>query len=62
MFAGTPDGVFLSMNNGTSWVNAGLVHTYILSLCVSSTEIGKTNLFAGTADKGVFLSTDNGTS
>ncbi|MCX6136786.1 MAG: T9SS type A sorting domain-containing protein [Ignavibacteriales bacterium] len=47
---GAPSGgVFLSTNNGTSWVNTGLINT------------AGTNLFAGT-DGGVFLSANNGTS
>jgi hypothetical protein len=60
LFAGTFDGgVFLSINNGTSWaaVNTGLTDTSVMALLVSDK-----NLFAGTYDGGVFLSTNNGTS
>jgi hypothetical protein len=52
------DGVFLSTNNGSSWivVNTGLTNTYVRAL----TTCGP-NIFAGT-QSGVFRSTDNGTS
>jgi hypothetical protein len=58
LFASTEGGVFLSTNNGTSWIAAstGLTNTYIHNIAVSGT-----NLFAGT-EGGVFLSTNNGTS
>ena len=59
LFAGTwGGGVFLSIDNGTSWtaVNSGWTYTTVLSLAVSGT-----NLFAGTGG-GVFLSINNGTS
>ena len=58
-FAGTGgSGVFLSINNGTSWtaVNSGLTNPDISSLAVSGS-----NVFAGTGSSGVFLSTNNGT-
>jgi hypothetical protein len=71
LFAGTNGGgVFLSTNGGTDWtaVNTGLTDTVIQALVVSPASGGTgpmgasgTNLFAGTS-KGVFLSTDNGTS
>jgi len=53
------DGVFLSMNNGTSWtaINNGLTNTRVSSLAT----IGN-NIFAGTNGGGVYLSTNNGTS
>ena len=57
LYAGTGgSGIFLSTNNGTSWmaINYGLSGYGVLSLLVSGT-----NLFAGT-DYGVFLSTNNG--
>jgi photosystem II stability/assembly factor-like uncharacterized protein len=60
LFAGTHgSGVFLSTNNGTSWisVNTGLTNPYVYALAVYGT-----NLFAGTDYSGVYLSTDNGTS
>jgi hypothetical protein len=72
LFAGAEGGgVSLSTNNGTNWkaVNSGLSGTFVYSLAVSpasgaygtgGTGTGGTNLFAGT-DRGVFLSTDNGT-
>jgi ligand-binding sensor domain-containing protein len=65
LFAGTGGldggGIFLSTNNGTNWINAGLANISISSLAVSTTGTGGTNLFAG-ADGGVYLSTNNGTS
>ncbi len=57
LFTGTwHGGVFISTDNGTSWVNTGLTNTSVISLAVSGT-----NLFAGTWD-GVFLSTNSGAS
>ena len=57
LFAGTPDGVYLSTNQGGNWtlVNNGLAEILINDLAVSGT-----NLFAGTGD-GIFLSKDDGT-
>ena len=52
LFAGTVfGGVFLSINNGTSWteVNSGLTNTYVTALAVSGS-----NLFAGTYYGGVW--------
>ncbi len=57
IFAGTNDGIFLSQDNGASWVNVGLLDTAILSLAVSSN-----NIFAGTYNDSMFLSLNNGTS
>jgi ligand-binding sensor domain-containing protein len=56
LLASTDDGVFLSPNNGESWVNSGLICTDVVALAVIDT-----NLFAGTSS-GVCLSTDNGAS
>ena len=58
LFAGTDDGVFLSTDNGTSWikVNNGLTSTNVRAFAISGM-----NLFAGTYG-GVFLFTNNGTS
>jgi hypothetical protein len=58
LFAGTPDGVYLTTNNGGNWlpVNNGLPNIGINVLTVSGN-----NLFAGTS-VGIFLSTNNGTS
>ena len=57
LFAGTyGGGVFLSTNNGVSWVNvnSGLTNTFVNALTIAGTTI-----FAGT-DDGAFLSTNNG--
>src|SRR5258706_5821872 len=53
LFAGTPGGVFLSTNNGTSWTafNTGLTNTNVYALAVSGT-----NLFVGTPSGGRVLS------
>ena len=58
-FARTDSSVYLSTNNGTSWVvvNAGLPQSNKINALV----VSNTNLFAGT-DSGIFLSTNNGTS
>jgi hypothetical protein len=65
LFAANGSGVYLSTNDGTSWigVNTGLTNTYVYALAVSPAAGGTrgTNLFAGTAN-GVFLSTNSGTS
>ncbi len=56
LFAGTyGDGVFLSTNNGTSWINDGLTNVFAFAVI-------DTKLFAATGGGGVFLSTNNGTS
>ena len=59
IFAGTNGGVFLSTNNGTSWIaiNSGLTNTPVNCLAVSGSSI-----FAGIYGRGVFLSTNDGTS
>jgi hypothetical protein len=60
IFAGTEaGGVFLSSNNGSSWisVNTGLTDTLVSSLAISGSKI-----FAGTYGGGVFLSSNNGSS
>ncbi len=59
LFAGGSGGVFLSTNDGTSWitVDSGLTNPYVYALTFSGT-----NLFAGTWGGGAFLSTNNGTS
>ena len=56
LFAGTRTAVFLSSDNGSSWVNTGLTKG-VLSFAVSGT-----NLFASTGGDGVFVSTNNGSS
>ncbi len=67
VFAASYTGVFRSTNNGISWektsngltdistVSGGFVDTAVLSLAV----IGS-NIFAGTYDSGVYISTNNG--
>ena len=59
IFAGTESrGVFLSTNNGTSWIAAksGLSDSTVGALSISGA-----NPRAGTAERGVFFSTDEGT-
>ena len=64
LFVGTlyTGGIFLSTNNGTSWIPAGLRDSAITALAVSSNKEGGTNLYAGLWDYGIFLSVNNGTS
>ncbi len=57
VFAGTYGGVYLSTNNGNSWVNRGLTNTHIWSLATNGTK-----LLAGTNAKGIYLSTNDGSS
>jgi hypothetical protein len=63
LFAGTDGGVFLSTDNGGSWVavNTGLTNPNVRTIAVSPSVGGGTNVIAGTWGGGVFLSTDNGT-
>ena len=61
LFAGTEHGVFSSENNGASWKPTGL-ENIVYSLTVKSGDDSRMNLFAGTFNGGVFLSTDHGDS
>ncbi len=56
-FAGTTDGMYLSSNNGNTWVavNTGLTHDTVGALAISGIHI-----FAGTENGGVYLSSNNG--
>ena len=54
LFAGTEIGIFKSTNEGSTWVSAGLVDTFIS--CLSKNE---NYLFAGTG-YGLFRSPNNG--
>ncbi|MBI4645417.1 MAG: hypothetical protein HY738_02200 [Bacteroidia bacterium] len=57
IFAGTEgEGVFLSTDNGSTWIAVNNVLIYK----VKALAISGTNIFAGTAGSGVFLSTNNG--
>ncbi len=59
IFAGTfGGGVFLSTDNGSSWmtVNIGLTNTNVRALAINSSGV----IFAGTNGSGTFRSTDNG--
>jgi hypothetical protein len=70
LFAGTDGGgVFLSTNNGSSWtaVSEGLPRsaydtTNYYYYSIQCLAVSGTNLFAGTSERGVFLSTNNGSS
>ena len=59
LYAGTYSGIFLSTNNGNSWVpiDTGLTNTNIQTIAISGN-----NIFAGSYGGGVFLSTNNGNS
>lgn len=59
IFAGTDEGVYLSVDNGSSWtqMNNGLTNTMIYSMVIVGTDV-----FVGTGGKGVFVSSDNGKS
>ena len=56
VFAATITGVYRSTNNGNSWIKLDPGFSDVITFAVSGT-----NLFAGTSDRGVFLSTDTGT-
>jgi photosystem II stability/assembly factor-like uncharacterized protein len=53
VFAGTAGGIFRSTNNGETWTNVS--NMYTLCFTVKGSEI-----FAGTEDNGVIVSSDNG--
>ena len=55
LFAGTSSGVYMSPNNGISWVDIGLKNQFILSLALKGSYV-----FAGTQNSGIYLSTDFG--
>ncbi|MBI5539545.1 MAG: family 16 glycosylhydrolase [Bacteroidia bacterium] len=58
IFAGSNSGVFLSTDNGNSWIQKGLSTYKIIAIATSGN-----NIFASTYGyDGVFLSTDNGNS
>lgn len=54
IFAGTNDGVFLSTNDGNSWIKTGVSKTFVNSLAINENIT-----VAGTTD-GIFLSTNEG--
>src|SRR5207248_8018065 len=58
LFAGTPEGVFRSSDNGTNWqeTSAGLTIKNIYAFAVIGTE-----LLVSTNGGGLFRSSDNGT-
>ncbi|HUI29672.1 MAG TPA: T9SS type A sorting domain-containing protein [Candidatus Acidoferrales bacterium] len=68
LFVGTGSrGVFLSTDNGGSWIQSGLPNTWITALAASSDVTGGTKLIAGDfsgaimgGSGDVFLTTDNG--
>lgn len=72
LYAGTSAGVFLSANNGTTWIaaNTGLpcnsdgniLYVYALAMPPDSGRAETAILFAGISGGGVFLSTNDGTS
>lgn len=75
IFAGTPYGIFHSINNGNTWTN---VSNNLISIGnswaafngggkatssnVTAMTVNGNNIFAGTVANGVYLSTDNGNS
>ena len=56
LFAGTPNGIFLSTNNGTGWTDLNVLFGDTRAFAISGA-----NLFAGTYGGGVYRSTNNGT-
>jgi photosystem II stability/assembly factor-like uncharacterized protein len=62
LFACNSLGVFISTDYGISWsyANSGLTNTCVYSLTTVPGDSGRTNLYAGTAGGGIFLSANNG--
>ena len=62
IFAGTRTGVFLLTNNGSSWdsVNTGLSGQLVNAIAISADGLGGANIFVGTQEGSVYLSSDNG--
>jgi photosystem II stability/assembly factor-like uncharacterized protein len=60
LFVGSNVGVFLSTDDGTSWTKTGLTDTYVRALAVCYNKSGSANLFAGTHNGSILLSTNNG--
>ncbi len=56
VFAGTPVGVLLSTNNGQTWGASPILP----NLTIWSLAVSASNIFAGTDDWGVYLSTNSG--
>lgn len=56
LFASTTGGVFISIDNGISWVAAGLPGKNVITLKEKNNK-----LYAGTWGDGVYVSADNGT-
>jgi ligand-binding sensor domain-containing protein len=61
LYAGTPDGLYLSRDGGTTWqtANSGLTNTGINALVASTANSSPQMLFVGT-DGGISVSTDSG--
>jgi len=58
VFAGTPSGVFVSLDQGATWIPRGLAGTAIRSLAVTP----RGDILAGGIESGkIYLSTDDGT-
>ncbi len=63
IFAGTNNnGVFLSTNNGLTWIPTSLNNKSVYSLAISGNNSDKSGqiIFAGTDNNGVYFSTNNG--
>jgi len=59
IYAGTISGVYISPDNGGSWISAGLANTYISAICTISEGTGGTYIFAATRS-GILRSTNGG--
>ncbi len=62
LLAGTSNGLFLSNDAGEKWQSAGLNNVDIQALAVGSRRGGRVEIYAGTANDGVFLSVQDGLS
>jgi hypothetical protein len=61
VYAGSENnGFFISTDNGTTWVQRGLIKNPIYALAVASDALGGALLYAGTRADGIFITTNSG--
>lgn len=61
-FASTDEGVLSSLDRGASWGATGLAELDVRAIAVHPTYASRPNIYAGSADEGVFYSSNGGLS